>query len=107
MGLIIGLFKKKKAKNILLVGLDSAGKTSILYHFKIGETVTTIPTIGVNVETITHKGVDLIFWDCGGQDRVSSFANFLNMFLNGFGCSSVTCIMGSILQTIRCNCIRG
>eukprot|EP00475_Leptophrys_vorax_P020007 TRINITY_DN2741_c0_g1_i1.p2 TRINITY_DN2741_c0_g1~~TRINITY_DN2741_c0_g1_i1.p2 ORF type:complete len:187 (-),score=15.09 TRINITY_DN2741_c0_g1_i1:57-617(-) len=70
MGAIFGRFKKKKSKNVLLVGLDSAGKTSILYHFKIGETVTTIPTIGVNVETVTHRGLDLVFWDCGGQDRL-------------------------------------
>lgn len=30
----------------LLVGLDAAGKTTILYKLKLGEIVTTIPTIG-------------------------------------------------------------
>ena len=35
---------------ILMVGLDGAGKTTILYRLKLGETITPIPTIGFNVE---------------------------------------------------------
>ncbi len=43
---------------ILLLGLDSAGKTSILYKVKLNENINTIPTIGFNVETVTPiKGV--------------------------------------------------
>ena len=34
------------------MGLDAAGKTTILYKLKLGEIVTTIPTIGFNVETV-------------------------------------------------------
>ena len=34
---------------ILMVGLDAAGKTTILYKLKLGEVVTTIPTIGKGV----------------------------------------------------------
>lgn len=30
-----------------MVGLDAAGKTTILYKLKLGEIVTTIPTIGM------------------------------------------------------------
>lgn len=43
-----GLFKMfgKKEMRILMVGLDAAGKTTILYKLKLGEIVTTIPTIG-------------------------------------------------------------
>ena len=37
---------------ILMVGLDAAGKTTILYKMKLGEVVNTIPTIGFNVETV-------------------------------------------------------
>lgn len=33
---------------ILMVGLDAAGKTTILYKLKLGEIVTTIPTIGMS-----------------------------------------------------------
>lgn len=36
----------KKESRILMVGLDAAGKTTILYKLKLGEVVTTIPTIG-------------------------------------------------------------
>ncbi|RMZ69013.1 ADP-ribosylation factor [Pyrenophora seminiperda CCB06] len=57
MGLTFSkLFDKlwgKKEMRILMVGLDAAGKTTILYKLKLGEIVTTIPTIGFNVETST------------------------------------------------------
>jgi ADP-ribosylation factor protein 1 len=43
--LLSGLFGKKEMR-ILMVGLDAAGKTTILYKLKLGEIVTTIPTIG-------------------------------------------------------------
>ncbi|XP_072021597.1 uncharacterized protein [Amphiura filiformis] len=53
---------------ILIVGLDSAGKTTILYKIKLNETVTTMPTIGFNVETVTPiPGQTFTFWDVGGQ----------------------------------------
>ena len=40
------------------VGLDAAGKTTILYKLKLGEIVTTIPTIGFNVETVEYKNIN-------------------------------------------------
>jgi small GTP-binding protein len=46
------------------------GKTTILYKLKLGETVTTIPTIGFNVETVTYKGTNFTFWDVGGCDKI-------------------------------------
>lgn len=42
------LFAKKEMR-ILMVGLDAAGKTTILYKLKLGEIVTTIPTIGSSI----------------------------------------------------------
>ena len=42
------LFGKKEMR-ILMVGLDAAGKTTILYKLKLGEIVTTIPTIGISM----------------------------------------------------------
>ena len=39
-------FFGKQEMRILMVGLDAAGKTTILYKLKLGEVVTTIPTIG-------------------------------------------------------------
>ena len=51
-----GLIGKKDVR-ILMVGLDAAGKTTILYKLKLGEIVTTIPTIGFNVETVEYKNI--------------------------------------------------
>ena len=52
MGNLVSIFKGlfgKKEMRILMVGLDAAGKTTILYKLKLGEIVTTIPTIGKNL----------------------------------------------------------
>mmetsp|Transcript_7803 Transcript_7803/g.13800 ORF Transcript_7803/g.13800 Transcript_7803/m.13800 type:complete len:182 (-) Transcript_7803:450-995(-) len=60
----------KKDMRILMVGLDAAGKTTILYKLKLGEIVTTIPTIGFNVETVEYKNISFTVWDVGGQDKI-------------------------------------
>jgi len=96
MGLTFSkLFDKlwgKKEMRILMVGLDAAGKTTILYKLKLGEIVTTIPTIGMlfplpeyrypntqywrpffsgfNVETVEYKNIQFTVWDVGGQDKI-------------------------------------
>ncbi|ESO06236.1 hypothetical protein HELRODRAFT_64136 [Helobdella robusta] len=74
MGLTISnLFSRlfgKKQMRILMVGLDAAGKTTILYKLKLGEIVTTIPTIGFNVETVEYKNISFTVWDVGGQDKI-------------------------------------
>ncbi|XP_033761573.1 ADP-ribosylation factor-like [Pecten maximus] len=74
MGNIFGkLFQSlfgKKEMRILMVGLDAAGKTTILYKLKLGEIVTTIPTIGFNVETVEYKNISFTVWDVGGQDKI-------------------------------------
>ena len=64
-----GLLGKKEMR-ILMVGLDAAGKTTILYKLKLGEIVTTIPTIGFNVETVDYKNISFTVWDVGGQDKI-------------------------------------
>ena len=53
-----------------MLGLDAAGKTTILYKLKIGEALTTIPTIGFNVETVEYKNVTFQVWDVGGQEKL-------------------------------------
>ncbi len=52
------------------VGLDAAGKTTILYKLKLGEVVTTIPTIGFNVESVEYRNLNFTVWDVGGQDKI-------------------------------------
>jgi ADP-ribosylation factor 1/2 len=74
MGLQISrLFDKlfgKKEMRILMLGLDAAGKTTILYKLKLGEVVSSVPTIGFNVETVEYKNIKFTVWDVGGQDKI-------------------------------------
>jgi len=69
-GNLFKTFFGKKEMRILMVGLDAAGKTTILYKLKLGEIVTTIPTIGFNVETVEYKNISFTVWDVGGQDKI-------------------------------------
>ena len=74
MGSIAGKFTSYFSKHdelrILMFGLDAAGKTSILYMLKLGEIVTTIPTIGFNVETVAYGNLQLTTWDVGGRGKI-------------------------------------
>ena len=64
-----GLFEDSKIeKRLLLLGLDNAGKTSILLQFKENMFMeASVPTIGLNIEQVTVKDYSLTFWDVGGQ----------------------------------------
>ena len=64
-----------KKYRILMLGLDSAGKTALLYQLKYKKEVKTIPTISFNVETVDYKGKNLTIWDIGGQDKLRSLWN--------------------------------
>ena len=63
------LFQQKNA-TILMVGLDAAGKTTILQKLQLNETKETVPTIGFNVETVEYKNVKFHMWDVGGQEKL-------------------------------------
>ncbi|KAJ3213455.1 hypothetical protein HDU67_002879 [Dinochytrium kinnereticum] len=60
----------KKEVRILVLGLDNAGKTSILYRLKLQEHTETAPTVGFNVETVRFRNLVFQMWDCGGQDSI-------------------------------------
>lgn len=49
-----------------MLGLDGAGKTTILYKLKVGEVVQSVPTIGFNMETVEFKNIRFSVWDIGG-----------------------------------------
>ncbi|XP_027107998.1 ADP-ribosylation factor 1-like isoform X1 [Coffea arabica] len=68
MGLSFTKLFETKENRILMLGLDAAGKTTILYKLKQGIVVDDIPTIGFNVETLEHKNMRLTIWDFGGQN---------------------------------------
>ncbi|XP_036355437.1 ADP-ribosylation factor 3-like [Octopus sinensis] len=54
----------KKEARILMVGLDSAGKTTILYKLRLGEVE------GFNVETVVYNNISFTMWDIGGQKQI-------------------------------------
>ncbi|XP_068805491.1 ADP-ribosylation factor-like protein 5A isoform X2 [Struthio camelus] len=60
---------------VIIVGLDNAGKTTILYQFSMNEVVHTSPTIGSNVEEIVVNNTRFLMWDIGGQESLRSSWN--------------------------------
>lgn len=60
---------------VIIVGLDNAGKTTILYQFLMSEVVHTSPTIGSNVEEVVWKNIHFLMWDIGGQESLRSAWN--------------------------------
>mmetsp|Transcript_1084 Transcript_1084/g.2286 ORF Transcript_1084/g.2286 Transcript_1084/m.2286 type:complete len:189 (-) Transcript_1084:283-849(-) len=85
-GTLWDFFLKKffgtKERRILMVGLDAAGKTTILYKLKLGENVVTIPTIGFNVEKVDYKNISFTIWDIGGQDKIRSLWRYYYQGVN-------------------------
>lgn len=67
---VLNKFQSTTPVRLLMLGLDAAGKTTILYKMKINETVNTIPTIGFNVETLKYKNLEFNTWDIGGQYKL-------------------------------------
>lgn len=76
MGLLTILKKmkqKEKEMRLLMLGLDNAGKTTILKKFN-GEDIDSIsPTLGFNIKTFEHNGFKLNIWDVGGQKSLRSY----------------------------------
>jgi small GTP-binding protein len=69
------LFPPTETGRVILLGLDASGKTTLLYRLRLGELVTTIPTIGFNVEDITWSvssggTLKVTAWDVGGCDKI-------------------------------------
>ncbi|KAJ9449183.1 ADP-ribosylation factor 1 [Diplonema papillatum] len=62
-----------KEVRILILGLDNAGKTTLLYKLQLGDVVSAVPTIGFNVEQITYKNLTLQVWDLGGQTSIRPY----------------------------------
>mmetsp|Transcript_2622 Transcript_2622/g.7861 ORF Transcript_2622/g.7861 Transcript_2622/m.7861 type:complete len:215 (+) Transcript_2622:242-886(+) len=65
-----GLFGGGENCKIVIVGLNNAGKTTILYKLHLGQVVLTQPTIGSNVEEVKHDNITFQVWDLGGQENL-------------------------------------
>ncbi|KAI9338594.1 ADP-ribosylation factor family-domain-containing protein [Zopfochytrium polystomum] len=76
MGLLSILRKLKsreKEMRILILGLDNAGKTTILKRINGQDIASISPTVGFNIQTLDHNGYTLNFWDVGGQKSIRSY----------------------------------
>ncbi|MBN1330170.1 MAG: GTP-binding protein [Candidatus Heimdallarchaeota archaeon] len=78
MSLLQRLFKRKKQANITICGLDQAGKTSVLNYLIYGEPRPTIPTMGININTINLPKLGLLIHDLGGQDTFRQLWPIIN-----------------------------
>eukprot|EP01084_Bolivina_argentea_P272349 463692_1 len=70
------LKKIKKQKNVIVVGLDAAGKTTMQYQLKKGDIITTVPSLHLwfGIHTFEYiyiyKNIAFIEWDTGGQEKI-------------------------------------
>eukprot|EP00658_Telonema_sp_P-2_P031227 TRINITY_DN23415_c0_g1_i4.p1 TRINITY_DN23415_c0_g1~~TRINITY_DN23415_c0_g1_i4.p1 ORF type:complete len:185 (-),score=42.12 TRINITY_DN23415_c0_g1_i4:319-873(-) len=65
--------RKEKEMRLLILGLDNAGKTSVMQKFN-GEDISGIePTLGFNIKTLEYGGFTLNFWDVGGQKTIRAY----------------------------------
>ncbi|PWV16504.1 putative ADP-ribosylation factor [Trypanosoma cruzi] len=69
----LGFLPADKKIRVLILGLDNAGKTSILYRLQLGNVVSTVPTVGFNLETMNYKNISFEVWDLGGQANIRPF----------------------------------
>ncbi|NXD26362.1 ARL14 protein, partial [Spelaeornis formosus] len=79
MGLQNAKASSVRRANIVMLGLDSAGKSTLLYKLRYKDAFLTMPTIGFNVDMIeARKDFTLTFWDVGGQKKMRElWSNFL------------------------------
>ncbi|MFW9924906.1 MAG: ADP-ribosylation factor family protein [Candidatus Thorarchaeota archaeon] len=79
MSLIQKLFQKKtKQVNMTIIGLDKAGKTTMINYLMYGEFRPTLPTMGINVNTIKLPKINLQISDLGGQESFRSLWSQVN-----------------------------
>ncbi|KAJ1981722.1 ADP-ribosylation factor-like protein 2 [Dimargaris xerosporica] len=65
--------QREREMRLLVLGLDNAGKTTILKKLN-GDPIDTIsPTLGFNIITLAHRDYKLNFWDVGGQKSIRSY----------------------------------
>ena len=70
---ILEFFTKSRNNfKIIILGMQNAGKTTILYRLSLGQLVKTTPTIGSNVEELQYNNVKFQAWDLGGQESTRS-----------------------------------
>ncbi|GLC42262.1 ADP-ribosylation factor protein 3 [Pleodorina starrii] len=71
--LIRGLKRKEGEARILVLGLDNAGKTTILRALSEEDITTITPTQGFNIKSLSRDGFNLKIWDIGGQKTIRPY----------------------------------
>ena len=59
--------EEEQNKKVLFLGLDNAGKSTLLFQMKENQFKDTVPTVGLNVESIKYRGMNFTLWDVSGQ----------------------------------------
>eukprot|EP01065_Artemidia_motanka_P048550 TRINITY_DN7842_c0_g1_i1.p1 TRINITY_DN7842_c0_g1~~TRINITY_DN7842_c0_g1_i1.p1 ORF type:complete len:178 (+),score=55.56 TRINITY_DN7842_c0_g1_i1:67-600(+) len=67
LSLIRGIRRGEKEPRLVILGLDNAGKTTILKNLSDEDIASVAPTQGFNLKSVSHDGVKLNLWDIGGQ----------------------------------------
>jgi ADP-ribosylation factor-like protein 3 len=76
MGLLTLLRKLKRTEKearLLVLGLDNAGKTTILKKLSEEDIESIMPTQGFNIKSLSHDGFKLNVWDIGGQKAIRPY----------------------------------
>jgi hypothetical protein len=89
------VFGQSESSRFLMLGLDNAGKTTVLYAMKLGEVVSTAPTVGFNVEEVTISGITMSVWDIGGAQNSS---------IGCLGCKRFSCFVCLFVFGLRGFC---
>ncbi|GMT23423.1 hypothetical protein PFISCL1PPCAC_14720, partial [Pristionchus fissidentatus] len=77
MGAVLDRFwKKEESLRILMLGLDHAGSSTILYQFKLRKAIETVATNGYNVEQFRFKNVPFTIWDVGGPNKTRTLWHY-------------------------------
>jgi ADP-ribosylation factor-like protein 2 len=63
----------EKEMRLLILGLDNAGKTTVVKRFNGEDTSTIAPTLGFNIITLAYRNFKLTCWDIGGQKSIRAF----------------------------------
>lgn len=77
------LFGEQRELKLVIVGLDAAGKTTILNKMRFDEFVPTVPTIGVNTEDIQIKNVNIKVFDLAGQEKLRNVWKYYYSSIEG------------------------
>lgn len=77
------LFGEKRELKLVILGLDAAGKTTILNKMRFGELMTTAPTIGMNTEDIKIRNVNIKVFDLAGQEKMRNVWKYYYSSIDG------------------------